>query len=569
MLQSLTIKNTAIIDSLTVEFGDKMNCMTGETGAGKSIILDSLCCLLGERVSKDSIRKGASEASVTGVFYIQNQNVYDLLSELGIEREEDDTIILFRSYSETKNVCRINGNAVTLSALRKLGELLVDVHGQHDNHALLSEASHIVLLDLFAGNEIEAKKAKLRENLAAIGDIEDELEKLSGDPKKRAQLIDLYNYQIDEITSAGLKNGEEDDLLAKQKFFDNQEIITKYLAGTAEILSGTSNDYESRGAYDMLCNCEGMLTKLANLGEKYEEALQKVRDAKFAIEDAEDFVNDLLDSCDFDPSEAKRVSDRLDILYELKQKYGNSIPEILKYCDSISEELEKISASEATVASLNEKKKTLLNETEQVALEIRKLRNIAAKSLEEGVMKNLSDMEMSKVKFGIKIEPRESSAGLPDFNKNGLDNVRFLVSTNPSEDLKPLTKIASGGELSRIMLAIKSVLADIDEIPVLVFDEIDTGISGTAAGKVAEKFSNIAKNHQLICVSHLAQIAAIADTNIVVNKTIDDTGARSFVSTVSAEEKVKEIARLLDGNAAGDLSLAHAREMINKAQTLK
>lgn len=557
MLTSLTINNTAIIDSLTIDFGEKMNCMTGETGAGKSIILDSLCCLLGERASKESIRSGEKEARVTGVFNAKGPKISEALLELGITPEDDGTLILSRAYTENKNTCRINGNIVTLSALRKIGELLVDVHGQHASHALLSEPTHIELLDLFAGDEISAVKSEYHDHLKELSNVENELSEFSGDPQKRAQLIDLYTFQLNEINSANLKIGEDTKLEERQRFFDNNEIISQSLSAASELLSGRGG-YDSAGALDALSSCESYVSKIERFGDDYKSALEKVRDAKFAIEDASEYINQILENSEFDRDEAERVAIRLDVIYELKRKYGKTLEEVLEHAEKVSKELEKLEKSEAYVSELNIKKDEIIAKLNEKALKMRKLREKSARMLENGVMQNLSDMEMSKVKFAVSFDERS------EFNSNGLDNVRFLVSTNPGEKMLPLVKIASGGELSRIMLAIKSVLADVDEIPVLVFDEIDTGISGAAAKRVAEKFKMISKKHQLICVSHLAQIAAIADVNVFVKKIYEGEGVRTSAETLDDTSKVREIARLLDGDSSSEISLKHAEEIIKK-----
>lgn len=573
MLESLTIQNTAIIDFLNVNFGEGMNCMTGETGAGKSIIVDSLCCLLGERVSKESIRTGADEARVTGVFSVlgeRAEKINAVLEELGIEPEDDGTIILYRSWNVSgRTVCRINDRVVTLSALKKLGEVLVDVHGQHDNHALLSVSSHGRLLDLFAGVKMTDLLAEYREKLAHLGEIEEELSEIGGDPKKRAQTIDLLSFQTEEIFNANLKPGEEKDLEEAQKIFDNQENISKALTASLSMLESGFDD-ETKTAEDLISESLEKLSRIENFSEDYKCAADKLREASFALADAVETVRDLADDMNFDPREADRVAERLDLIYDLKRKYGQTVEEIIAFGEDAQNRLEKLQKSEALVEKLNKEKKATVSELFRLSEHISELRKAVSETLCDGVHKNLADMEMGKVRFSVSIEMRDPGDNGENFDKNGLDRVEFLIATNPGEPMKPLSKIASGGELSRIMLAIKSVLADVDDIPVLVFDEIDTGISGAAAGKVAEKFAALGKNHEVICISHLAQIAAIADNNIFVSKVYTDNSATTEVRMLDDEEKIDEIARLMDGDGvATDLTRAHAKELIARMRVKK
>lgn len=373
--------------------------------------------------------------------------------------------------------------------------------------------------------------------------------------------MDLLEYQVNEIFEARLKPGEDEELDKKQQLIDNSEKIAGALNSADALVSGEGFG-EGSSASDLIGKCEYLIQSIEKYGEKYGDILSKIRDAKFALEDAAESIKDAGDEIQFNPEEAKRIAERIDVLYELKRKYGNTIDDVIKFGEEASEKLEKLQMSEELAENLLTKKKEIIADIIRLSDDIHLLRKNAAAELEKAIYSNLCDMEMSKVKFEVLINKRIPGEDGEGFNQNGLDDVEFLLSTNPGEPMRPLTKIASGGELSRIMLAIKSVLADVDNIPVLVFDEIDTGISGAAAGKVAEKFMKISKQHQLICVSHLAQIAAIADNNIVVTKKYDNDTVISTVSNPVGDDKVTEIARLIDGDSNSELARAHATELI-------
>ena len=567
MLESLTIKNTAIIDFITVNFTEGMNCMTGETGAGKSIIIDAICCLMGERVSRDSIRRGATEAQVTGVFSVQDRNAERInaaLDELGVTSEEDGTLILYRAYNENgKNTCRINDRAVTLGGLKKIGELLVDVHGQHDNHSLMMPSSHINLLDAYAGIEYSREFNTYRIKLQELRSVENELEELSGDPQKRLQLIDLLTYQAEEIYNAHLKPGEEAKLLEKQKLIDNASRISGEVSAALNLIEG-DEDFRGGGISDLLSKAASGLSGAEKFSEKLKSAGSQLKEAYYIVEDVKDTLRECLESLSYDPEEAAATEERLDLIYNLKKKYGGSEELIIEFGDNAQSQLERLRDSEARVSELNRQKAGIYAELGELAAILHQKRCEAGGRLTEAVVAALSDMDMGKVRFGISDDYIAESR---EFGPRGLDNIEFLISANPGEALKPLAKTASGGELSRIMLALKSCLAEADQIPVLIFDEIDTGISGRAAGAVAEKFIKVSRLHQLICVSHLAQIAAISDTNVIISKTYDEDSVRTEAVIAEDEDKVREVARLIDGGELTEITLAHSRELIERMRS--
>ena len=560
MLESLTIKNTAIIDRLTVNFGSGMNCLTGETGAGKSIIIDSICCLLGERVSRENIRRGCDSASVQGLFNIESGRINELLEEMGVEAEEDGTLILFREYTVAgKNTCRINGQAVTLSMLKKIGECLVDVHGQHDNHSLLSPSTHLGLLDLFAGDEMLFVKERFLEKYAELKKIDVELESLSGDPKKRAATIDLLTFQAEEIEKAALKIGEDEELEKRRQVLANAERIAEALESAYSLINGEDGYGAGRSSVtDVIGEIVSKLEIISEYNESYKEILSKINEASYLLEDASKELRTEKEEAVFDPQEVSEIDSRLDEIYKLKRKYGDNIEDIIAFAENAVAELARLESSEELCRELTQRKNKTARELRALAAEMHTLRVEAVEKLEGGIHSALEDMEMGRVRFQVSLE-YDSEGKL---TKNGLDSGEFMICTNPGESFKPLSKIASGGELSRIMLAVKSVLADIDEIPVLIFDEIDTGISGYAATKVAEKFKSIAVSHQVICVSHLAQIAAIADENIFISKEYIGDGVSTKAALLDEEEKIREVSRLLDGGDYSEVTKKHAEALI-------
>ncbi len=567
MLSYLTVKNTAIIDSLSFEFDAGMNCITGETGAGKSIIIDSICCLLGEKMTRDFIRNGAKASEITGVFNVdagKNPKINEALSELGIDPEEDGSIIIFRSYNDQgKNVCRINDRIVTVSALKRLGEVLADVHGQHDSHSLLSPQNHIKFLDAFAGNELNGLLNEYKEKLSAHKDTLNLIDELNVDPMRRAQLIDLLSFQVDEIAAAALKPGEDRELEERQKLIDNAEKISSSLNGALALIDGEGGYGSSEGALSLSDDAAAKLDSIEKYSDNYANIASKIKEARYILEDCRDELQSEIEKSSFDEEDAKNVEQRLDLIYDLKRKYGNSVDDIISFKDDAKEKLDKLLSSEETARTLLKQSQSEVSELRSLASKLTAYRKKAAKVLTEGVIKALGDIEMNKVKFVVDFTSFDSDD--PDFKENGLDGVEFLISANPGEAPKPLSKTASGGELSRIMLAIKSCLADVDMIPVLIFDEIDTGISGSAAASVAEKFYSVSRSHQLICVTHLAPIAAVSDRNIFVGKNVEGETVKTEAVILDEEGKIKEVGRLLDGSDDGNgVTRVHSIELIDR-----
>ena len=478
-------------------------------------------------------------------------------------------LILFREYNSSgRNICRINGQTVTLSMLRRIGECLVDVHGQHDNHSLLSSSTHIKLLDLFAGGEMQNLKNKYTDGYNELHRIEAELEELSGDPEKRAVAIDLLRFQIDEIGEAALKVGEDEELERRRTVLANAEKIADCLENSyIKLMTGGSYGTGTKPVSDILGELCSEMGEISEFKDSYADILSKINEATYILEDAAEQIRCEKDEDFYDRREADDIERRLDEIYGLKRKYGDTIEDINAFAEDASAKLLKLESGAERCEELTLKRERTVKELLRLSSLMNKLRESAAKRLEAGIRTALSDMEMDKVDFRVGIEysgELTETGRPPKFGKNGLDSVEFIISTNPGEPFKPLSKIASGGELSRIMLAIKSVLADIDDIPVLIFDEIDTGISGYAATKVAEKFKNISGSHQVICVSHLAQIAAIADNNVFVSKRYSDESVTTNAEMLDGEGKIREVGRLLDGGDFSETARKHAVELIKR-----
>lgn len=570
MLQQLEICNIALIDRVSIELGRGLNILTGETGAGKSIIIDSINAILGNRLSRELIRTGREKASVQAVFITENEQVDEFLTALGIECEEDGTLVVSREFSMSgKNICRINGTIVTVSILKDLGELLIDVHGQHDNQSLLRVEAHIELLDSFAGEELYLLKKEYRKLLEAQKTLKVKLKSFSGDRKDRERKIDLLKYQIDEIKKAKLKQGEEDELNRQRIILSNSEKILSALARAYGCI--TSDDDTVVSALDITGAALAELNTVARIDEKYLELSKRLEDLAYQLEDIAEDIRKERDVVEYNPDLLEAIEERLDLIYRLKKKYGNSIGEILSYGADMEKELEEIYKSEEIVEEILKQLEHLNDEMYKLTKKIHLLRKNAAVVLESRISRELEELEMKRAQFkvDIKFDDIKDENGERKFTSGGLDKVEFLISPNAGEPLKPLAKIASGGEMSRIMLAIKTILADIDQAPTLIFDEIDTGISGRAAQKVGEKLAFISTGHQVICITHLAQIACMADHHYLIEKITEEGTTFTNVNKMAEKEIKNEIARILGGTNISGITLKHAEEMIKLARKFK
>ncbi len=553
MLTSLKIENVAIIESAAIEFGCGLNVLTGETGAGKSIVIDSINAILGERTSRDIIRTGAQSAKVYAVFEDVNERVRNFLDENGIDCE-DGVLIINRTLSrEGKNVCRINGAPVTVSMLREIGGELIDIHGQHDNQSLLSPEKHCGFVDSFAGNSDLI--ADYRKKYGRLCEIRSKLKKLTTDESSKSQRIDFLTYQIDELEKAEITIGERDELKARKSLINNSQKVIESLNIAYEALKADG------AGIDMITDAESEIANASAYMETLGEASEKITDIRYELEDIAETVRDAMTEVDFDPSELEDIDERLDLLYRLSKKYGDTEEEMLEYLEKARAELDNIAFSEERVKELQKQEKEALAETETAACKLTESRKTAGEKLSNAICSELEFLDMPNVRFVVKC----NDIGLTE---NGKDEIEFLISANAGEEPKPLAKIASGGELSRIMLAIKNVLAETDGVDTMIFDEIDTGVSGRAAQKIAMKLRSASKGRQVICVTHLAQIAAQGDVHLYISKSVSDGKTYTNIKSLIEEERVAEIARIMGGMEITKLQLESAREMLANAGNL-
>ncbi|HEY9061301.1 MAG TPA: DNA repair protein RecN [Pseudobacteroides sp.] len=570
MLQQLEIQNIALIEKICIEVGKGLNVLTGETGAGKSIIIDSINAILGERLSKELIRTGKDKASVEAVFQIENKNIEAFLEEIGVEPEEDGTLIISREFTLSgKNSCRINGKMVTVSMLKELGSRLVDVHGQHDNQSLLRTESHIELLDSFGSNQIDDLKDKYTNLLVEYKNIKSKVRALAGDKNDREKKIDFLSFQIDEIKKAKLKIGEDEELNRQRNVLSNAERIIEALSGVYENIFSGNNIKSS--VYDSLSDAISQLSSISKLDEKYGKLAVKLEEISYQLDDVVEQIRKERDNTEYSPDLLEQVEERIDLIVRLKKKYGATIEDVLEYLKKAESEYDEIIKSDEIVNELNKKLVNIAVELYDTAAMLNDERNKAARILEEQIGKELEDLEMKKAQFKVNIDFNSEKDENDEYKfwGNGLNKVEFLISPNAGEPLKPLSKIVSGGEMSRIMLAIKTILANVDDIPTLIFDEIDIGISGKAAQKVAEKLSIISGSHQVLCVTHLAQIACMADGHFQIEKQSIDNLTKTSVRRISDKEIKNEIARILGGSNISDITLKHAEEILGNAKKFK
>ena len=552
MLTNLSIKNIAVIDALEVELDGGLNVLTGETGAGKSIIIDSINMILGERASKELVRYGTEKASVQAVFDI-NARARELLEENDIDCEDDEIIIRRTLTSEGKSTARINGAAVTLSLLREIADCLINIHGQHDNQALLTPSKHMLFLDGYGKTdaELEAYRAVYKR----CREIRRELKSLETDEREKMQRIDLLEYQIKEITSASLTDGEEEELLKLREMCRNAERIS---SSVNEAYANLYDNGDAPSAYDGLSIAADALSGVADLSDELRGVYEAVQNAMYSIEDSAHELSSFAGTIDFDEETLDETEERLDLISKLKRKYGRTIPEINAFGARAREELGSLNMSGELAATLRGELAAAQKELAAAAERLSKKRAVAAETLEGKIEAALHELNMDKSKFRVVVEP----AG--EYRENGADRTEFMISTNPGEPLKPLVKIASGGELSRVMLAIKSILAETDSVDTLIFDEIDTGVSGATALKIANKLALIGKTKQVICITHLPQLTAAADSHYLIEKNTDGEMASTTLKRLSSEERVTELARIIDGGDITETAINHAKELLGR-----
>ena len=555
MLERLHIKNIAVIDEAEIEFNKGFNVLTGETGAGKSIIIDSINMVLGERTSKSIIRNGEKKAVVEAMFSIDSPETLKLLDDNGIE-VEDGMLILYRDLNtDGKSLCKINGSMTTATGIREIANMLINIHGQQDNQSLLTPSSHINFLNSYAN--LESALCEYRVYYNKVNEIKEKLNSLQVDEREKERMTDLYSFQIKEIEDAKLVVGEDEQLTERRRFISGISKISETLNYSHDALYSAD-----RSVYDTLSSVVNSFASVTEYDTKLNEIYERLNSAAIELDDIIYQVRDYRDGMDFDESEADSIEARLDLINTLKRKYGNTIEEIIEYKNDIEDKLYSITKSDEETEKLNTELKEATNTRNKLASTITKIRTKYATELSDKICRELADLDMSKVKFDVQIKECE-------YNKNGCDNVEFLISVNAGEPLKPLSKIASGGEMSRIMLAIKSIFADSDPVDTLIFDEIDTGVSGRAAQKIAEKINKIAGKKQILCITHLAQIAAMAGTHFLIEKNVEAEHTYTDVTELDENSRKNELARIIGGAQITDITIQAASEMLELAEKLK
>ncbi|GGC98541.1 DNA repair protein RecN [Enterococcus wangshanyuanii] len=557
MLQELSVQNFAIISSLQLEFQMGMTVLTGETGAGKSIIIDAMGLLTGGRGSSDYIRQGASKCVLEGLFTMpKNQELINLLEELGIETDEDSLVIQRDISASGKNVCRVNGRIVNIANLRKVGEFLVDIHGQNEHQELMQSEKHLGMLDDFGDKELLKIKEQYEEIYSEYRMIEKKVRSRQKNEKEFAQRMDMLQFQSDEIEAAQFVVGEEELLMEERNKLGNFQKIADALAASHEAINGEGDSSLDKIGYAM-----NELSSIETLDSEYKALSETVQNSYYLLQEASGDLARHIDSLELDEDRLNEVEMRLELIRQMKRKYGESIESILEYYHEITRELADADFLEGRTGELEsllvEKKAQVIEN----GLKLREIRKQVAKKLEKDILKELKELYMERTEFDIRFFE------LPDeqFTEEGLDQVEFYITTNPGEPLKPLVRVASGGELSRVMLALKTIFSKSQGITSIVFDEVDTGVSGRVAQAIADKIHQISENSQVLCITHLPQVAAVADYQYFIEKEIIGERTETKVRRLAQKERVTEIARMLSGSEITKLTVEHAKELLNMA----
>lgn len=557
MLELLHIENIAVIEEADIQFRPGFNALTGETGAGKSIVIDAMGAVLGGRTSRELIRTGASKAFVSAVFSCVPPDLAGL-EETSVLPDENGELQLQREiFSDGKNVCRANGRPITVAQLRKIGSELLNIHGQHDGQQLLDEEQHCTYLDHFG--HTEQVLASYRANYDVLDDLRRQMKALQMNEAEKARRMDSLRFQIQELEKADLISGEEEELLARRNILRNGE---KYLSALAAADGCLNGDDETGGAVSLLQTAEASLLPIRDLGEDLKDFCKRLQTLYSEVYDLAETIRDKREEFDFSPEELDAAESRADQLYRLKKKYGATVEDCIAYLDQCRIELNAIETASDTLLLLEKKLLQAKDAVLKSGAELTKIRKTAAGALEQRIQRELQDLDMNKVRFAIQFETKEPG---PD----GCDMIRFLMSANIGEDLRPIAKIASGGELARIMLALKNVLAEQESIGTLVFDEVDTGVSGRAAQKVAQKLAQVSRLKQVLCVTHLPQLAAMANTHFSVEKGENNGRTYTHVILLDRDQRKAELARITGGNRVTDALLKSAGELLDEAETYR
>jgi DNA repair protein RecN (Recombination protein N) len=547
MLSLLHIENIAVIERSDISFNPGFNVLTGETGAGKSIVIDAISAILGERAYRDMIRTGANKASVRAVF--TDVPCLSWFEENGVEYDSE-TVIQREIYLDGKNICRVNGSLVSVSILHKLGIQLINIHGQHDSASLLDEANHLGFLDAFADNE--TLRADYSDKYHAVSDLRHEIERMTMDESEKLRRMETLRYQIEEISKAELEAGEDEVLEERRKLLQNAEKLSDGINAAVECLYGGD---ESDGAATLLAQAERELARLSRYTDAFAQLHDKVADLMYQVQDVAEEARDSRDDLSYSADELEQIESRLDVIHRLRRKYGVTCADILEYLEKAKAELDEIEFADDHLERLKGKLKKAEKSAWDAALALRENRKTTAVGLSERILTELAQLDMPRVQFSCEFEEK-------DLSVDGADNVVFYMSANAGEALKSMSKVASGGELARIMLAMKNVLAEQDQVNTLIFDEVDTGVSGRAAQKVAEKLRSVAAHKQVLCVTHLPQLAALANTHLLIAKSERDGRTYTTVTPLDLEGRKLELARIIGGTNITETTLKSAEEML-------
>ena len=547
MLSLLHIENIAVIEQADISFDPGFNVLTGETGAGKSIVIDAISAILGKRAYRDMIRTGTNKASVRAVF--TKVPALPWFGENGVDYDEE-TVIQRDIFMDGKNVCRVNGTLVTVSILQKLGLQLINIHGQHDSATLFDEENHLRFLDAFADNE--ALLLDYREKFSAVSALRREIDRMTMDEGEKLRRMETLKYQVEEIEKADLKAGEDEELEQRRKLLQNSEKLSQGLEEASESLLGGD---DSDGAAALLAQAAYALSRIARYSDDYTAFQERLTDLKYQVQDIADEVRDALEELSYSADELEQIESRLDIIHRLRRKYGTTCQEILEYLENARKELDEIEFADDRVEHLKKQLSVKEKAAWEAAMLLRKDRQEKGNLLSEKILSELRQLDMPRVQFQCRFRETELGA-------DGADQVAFYLSANAGEDLKPLSKVASGGELARIMLSMKNVLAEKDAVDTLIFDEVDTGVSGRAAQRIAEKLRALAQHKQVLCVTHLPQLAALADTHMLIAKSEHDGRTFTTVTPLDREGRKQELARIIGGTNITEITLKSAEEML-------
>ncbi|MFC6261187.1 DNA repair protein RecN [Levilactobacillus fujinensis] len=563
MLQELSIKNFAIIERLDVVFKNGMTVLTGETGAGKSIIIDAVGLLAGGRGSANFVRTGTDKAVIQGSFiFPSGGTTYQVLDELGIDHDDGNVILQREIHRNGRNTCRVNGMLVNTNTLKHIGETAVDIHGQNEHQELMQPEKHLGMLDEFSADKVHDLKAQYQTTYQQYTQLRDTLENKRANEKEWAQRLDMLKFQVNEIESAQLQPGEEDDLIAERDRLDNFQKINDALQRTQLILTGEDS---TPGVNDQISSAMQAMQAIADFDPAFKQIAGGLESAYYALSDAVGDVSSQLDMLEWDEGRLDEIERRLEVINQLKRKYGDSEGQVLKYFDQISEELKQMQSTDETADDLEtqvaNQQSTLLKLGEKLS----KARKQAAQELEQAIHGELADLYMDKTVFAVHFTRSKTQPLL----STGLDHVEFYLRTNPGEAMRPLAKIASGGELSRIMLALKTIFSESQGVTSIIFDEVDTGVSGRVAQAIAEKISGIARESQVLCITHLPQVAAMADHHYFISKKIVGDRTETHLTRLNEQDRVSEIARMSAGTQVTKLALEHAKELLGLAEKAK